>query len=226
MTPDSRGRTTRSTQHGFSNNTLPHGAPPPSTLAAQIVENISSTSRKSHLSDASTEELKHLQSLVENYNAKSEDIKTPAEQVEYNHLLVYMIGSVSLKVLYWDDPFSTQEKLHEGAIAAFGFLRTTLTETPSVLKCATDGTKYLNMGEEPLWLWICPRLLKILAHRRARAITGQVEALFDYILELVEDNVGIWDLGLPLMQYFRATLDSKPTSDVLGYWRTSPLTFH
>ncbi|KAK4682269.1 serine/threonine-protein kinase M1 [Podospora pseudoanserina] len=225
MTPDSRGRTARSTQHGFSNNTLPHGAPPPSTLAAQIVENISSTSRKSHLSDASTEELKHLQSLVENYNAKSEDIKTPAEQVEYNHLLVYMIGSVSLKILYWDDPFSTQEKLHEGAIAAFGFLRTTLTETPSVLKCATDGTKYLNMGEEPLWLWIFPRLLKILAHRRARAITGQVEALFDYILELVEDNVGIWDLGLPLMQYFRAILNSildifDPNSSTT---RTSPL---
>ncbi|KAK0671217.1 hypothetical protein QBC41DRAFT_344886 [Cercophora samala] len=225
MASDLRGRNARSTQHGFGNNTLPHGAPPPSTLAAQIVENISSTSRKSHLDEASTEELKHLQSRVEKYNANSEAIKTLEEQVEYNHTLVYIIGDVSLKVLHWDDPLAHQEKLHEGAISAFGFLKTTFTETPSVLKYATDGTKYLNMGEEPLWLWIFPRLFRILAHRRARAIAGEIEVLFIYILELVEKNVGLWDLGLPLMQYFQVILDSildifNPNSSTT---RTSPL---
>ncbi|KAK4181386.1 hypothetical protein QBC36DRAFT_366889 [Triangularia setosa] len=207
MAPDLRGRNAWSTQHGFGNNSLPYGAPPPSTLAAQIVENISSTSRKSRSNEV-TNELKHLQTLVEKYNDNPEIRKTPEEQLEYNHLLVYMLGAVSLEVLHWDDPFANQEKLHEDAKSAFGFLKNTFTETPSVLKCTTDGTKYLNMGEEPLWLWIFPRLLRILAHRRAQAISGEIEALLRYILELVEKNVGLWDLGLPLMQYFQATLDS------------------
>ncbi|KAK0737526.1 hypothetical protein B0T21DRAFT_450641 [Apiosordaria backusii] len=224
MAFDSRGKNARPAQHGFGNNSLPPGAPPPSTLAAQIVENISSTSRTSR-SDEVTNELKHLQAIVEKYKDDPRAIKTPEEQLDYNHLLVYLIGGLSLEVLHWDDPFAKQERLHDDAKTAIGFLKDTFTETPSVLKCTTDGTKYLTRGKEPLWLWIFPRLLKILAHRRAHAISGEIEALLRYILELVERSVGLWDLGLPLMQYFQAMLDSifdlfNPSSSTV---RLSPL---
>ncbi|KAK4200596.1 hypothetical protein QBC40DRAFT_68990 [Triangularia verruculosa] len=207
MASNSRGRNARPKQPGIGNNSLPPGAPPPSTLAAQIVENISSTSRTSHSNEV-TNELKQLHTIIEKYDEKPDAIKTPQEQLEYNHLLVYVIGSVHLEALHWNDPFANQEKLHEDARSAFGFLRNTFTETPSVLQCTTDGTKHLHKGEEPLWLWIFPRLLKILAHRRARAISDEIEALLGYILELVERNVGMWDLGLPLVQYFQTTLDA------------------
>lgn len=193
-------------QHGFANST--GGGPPPSTLAAQLVENISASAGKFSRPDETTE-LKHLFATIEKVKNDPGCLKTHDERVEHNHLLVYVCGGVFLASLKLDDAFTDGERLREDALKAVNFLKVTIKETPTVLKCTTDGKMYLGRGREPLWVWILPKLLRMLGHRRCVGISGEIEELCRFVLLLAAGNTGLWDLGRDLMEYFRANLSGE-----------------
>jgi hypothetical protein len=194
--------------HGFA-NTTGGGGPPPSTLAAQLVENISaSTAAKSSRPDETTE-LKRLFATIEKVKNDPACLTTHDERVEHNHLLVYVCGGVFLESLKLDDAFTDRERLREDALKAVNFLRVTIKETPTVLKCTTDGKMFLGRGAEPLWVWILPKLLRMLGHRRCVGIAGKIEELCRFVLLLAAGDAGLWDLGKELMEYFRANLSGE-----------------
>ncbi|KAK4155321.1 hypothetical protein C8A00DRAFT_42044 [Chaetomidium leptoderma] len=181
--------------------------PPPSTLAAQLVENISASASKSSRPDETTE-LKRLFATIEKVKNDPACLKTHDERVEHNHLLVYVCGGVFLESLKVDDAFTDRERLRADALKAVNFLSVTIKETPTVLKCTTDGKAFLGRGTEPLWVWILPKLLRMLGHRRCLGISGEIEELCQYVLRLAAGDTGLWDMGKALMQYFRANLNA------------------
>ena len=205
-------------QHDFANSLAPTtitttttttttgAGPPPSTLAAQLVENISASAATKSSRPDETTELKRLFATIERVKNDPACLKTHDERVEHNHLLVYVCGGVFLESLKLDDAFTDGEKLRADALKAVNFLKVTIKETPTVLKCTTDGKVFLGRGREPLWLWILPRLLRMLGHRRCRGVSGEIEELCRYILLLSARNTGLWDLGRDLMEYLRENL--------------------
>lgn len=200
-------------QHCFANST----GPPPSTLAAQLVENISASAAAKSSRPDETTELKRLFAIIEKVKNDPASLKTHEERIEHNHLLVYVCGGVFLQSLKVDDAFADRDRLRADALKAVNFLRVTIKETPTVLKCTTDGKTFLGRGREPLWVWILPKLLRILGHRRCLGISGEIEELCQDVLLLAAGNTELWDLGGDLMEYFRANLNGRLSGTVSIY---------
>lgn len=179
-----------------------NGGAPPSTLAAQLAGNISTSARSSRPDEAS--ELKRLFEEIERVKNKPDSLKTPDEHVEHNHMLIYVYARVILDGLKWDDPFADHEQLKSDALTAVHFLKVTIAETPVVLTSTTDGTAFLHRGPEPLWVWLFPKLLRMLGHPRCLALCSPLESLFQFILVTASTSGGSWNISNPLYGYLQA----------------------
>ncbi|ROW10606.1 hypothetical protein VMCG_01625 [Cytospora schulzeri] len=178
MAPESSNRAGPSA-HNFPDVAANGGGPPPSTLAAQLVGNISTSARSSRPDESS--ELKRLFEVIERVKNEPGALKTLDERVEHNHMLIYVYARVVLEGLKWDDPFADWEQLKADALKAVHFLKVTIPETPTVLNFTTDGTTFLHRGTEPLWVWLFPKLLRMLGHPKCAALTSALESLFHFI---------------------------------------------
>lgn len=183
-----------------------NGGPPPSTLAAQLAGNISTSARSSRPDEAS--ELKRLFEEIERVKNKPDSLKTPDEHVEHNHMLIYVYARVILDGLKWDDPFADREQLKTDALTAVHFLKVTIAETPVVLKFTTNGTVFLHRGPEPLWVWLFPKLLRMLGHPRCLALSSPLESLFHFTLTTASTSGGLWNLSNPIYVYLQANFRS------------------
>ena len=128
------------------------GGPPPSTLAAQLVENISASSRSARSDDNA--ELKGLFAVIQRVKDQPSLLRTAAQRTEHNHMLVYVYCRVVLDAARLDDdhPPLLDAARHRGeALKALTFLRFTVNETPAVLCHASATHGLLFRGPEPLW---------------------------------------------------------------------------
>lgn len=155
------------------------GGPPPSTLAAQLVGNISTTARSSRPDENS--ELKRFFETIERIKNDPDSLKTADDRVEHNHLLIYVYACVVLESLKWDDPFVNREQLQSEVLKAVQFLKVTIQETPTVLSYTVNGG-FLRRGPEPLWVWLLPKVLKMLGHPQCLSLSSSLESFFDFIL--------------------------------------------
>lgn len=179
-----------------------NGAAPPSTLAAQLAGSISTSAKSSRPDEAS--ELKRLFEEIERVKNKPESLKTPDEHVEHNHMLIYVYARVILDALKWDDPFADREHLKADALTALHFLKVTIAETPVVLTFTTNGTAFIHRGPEPLWVWLFPKLLRMLGHPRCLALSSPLESLFHFVLVTASTSGGLWNASDPLYAYLQA----------------------
>ena len=181
-----------------------HGVPPPSTLAAQLVEDIS-PSTKSSRSDENAE-LKGLFATIQRVKDNPTVLKSPAERIEHNHMLIYVYSRAVLENIKLDDPFLDQTHVRTEVLKAINFLRFTIKETPSVLKYSTDGDGYLFRGQEPLWVWLLPQLLKLLGHPHCKELQGSIEGFLQYFMLLVAASESLRDVTPHIGVYLRACM--------------------
>lgn len=189
------------------NDAPANGGPPPSTLAAQLVGNISTTARSSRPDE--TSELKRLFEAIETVKNDPDYLKTPAERVEHNHTLIYVYARVVLEGLKWDDPFADRGKLKEEASKAIQFLKVTIQETPTVLNYATDGMMFLHRGQEPLWVWLFPKLLRMLGHPQCLVLSDSIQSLFHFVLDVASKSGGLWNSCGLMHGYLQANFRCK-----------------
>lgn len=201
MAPNAFGGAGPAGHHGFANG-LSNGGPPPSTLAAQLVENISTSTRSSRPDE--TSELKRLFSVIEKIKNEPESLKTTEERVEHNHMLIYVYARCVLDNLKWDDVFGDHNQVRAEALKAVEFLKVTIKETPSVLNAVTDGQTFLYHGSEPLWVWLFPKVLKMLGHPHCVALTPALEGFFQFILFTASNSGGLWNTCDLLYRYLQA----------------------
>ncbi|RDA91201.1 hypothetical protein CP533_4836 [Ophiocordyceps camponoti-saundersi (nom. inval.)] len=175
---------------------------PPSTLAAQLVENIS-TSAKSSRSDESSE-LRRLLAIIQRDKNKPDSQKTNSEKVDYNHMLIYVYCRVALEGIQPDDPFLDRHRVHAEFSKAINFFRYTIKETPNVLKIY--GHDLFSRGREPLWVWLLPRILRFLGHAQLLDLEGSIEGFLQYLLLMVSRKNCLWDMSALLSIYLRACL--------------------
>ncbi|KAI1816156.1 phosphatidylinositol 3 [Poronia punctata] len=188
--------------------------PPPSTLAAQLVENIStSTSARSSRPDE-TAELQNLFSAIENVKNNPNLLASYHDRIEHNHMLIYVYARVVLENLRWDEPFANAQQLRADAVGAINFLKITVNETPEVLLVAkTKGSisnSFLFRGEEPLWIWIFPKVLKLLeiGGGPCAALTGPIEAFFNEVYISATRSNKLWPHIPQFLAYLRSNLDA------------------
>ncbi|KUI73457.1 Protein kinase rad3 [Cytospora mali] len=207
MVPESSNRAGPAA-HNFVDVAASRG-PPPSTLAAQLAGNISTSTRSSRPDESN--ELKRFFEVIERVKNGPNALKTLEERVEHNHMLIYVYSRVVLEGLKWDDPFTDSEQLKADALKAVHFLKVTIPETPTVLHFTTNGTSFLHRGSEPLWIWLFPKLLRMLGHPKCPALTSALESLFDFIFMTASKSAGLWNVCEPLYGYLQANFRSIMT---------------
>ncbi|KAF9871571.1 hypothetical protein CkaCkLH20_10982 [Colletotrichum karsti] len=180
--------------------------PPPSTLAAQLVENISASTRSSR-SDENAE-LKRLMAVIERIKNNPELLKTPEERTEHNHMLIYVYARVVLEGIKLDDVFADKDRLRNEALKAINFMKVTIEETPNVLNYTTDGKQFVFRGEEPLWLWVFPKVLRLLGHARCLDLTTAIEGFFRFLILVAIRAGSMWSLLSSMIMYLRETSNS------------------
>ncbi|KAI8722117.1 Non-specific serine/threonine protein kinase [Fusarium sp. LHS14.1] len=189
--------------HGRSGGDFAAG-PPPSTLAAQLVENISASTKSSRSDENS--ELKGFFAVIQRVKDDPALLKTPEERIENNHMLLYVYARVVLDGIRLDDPFLDWAHVRTEGIKAINFLKFTIKETPSVLKHKVNGQEFMFRGQEPLWVWLLPQLLRLLGHPQCIELTEGIEGFLQYLILTVAQTRSLWDLAPAIMLYLRTTL--------------------
>ncbi|KAG5942731.1 hypothetical protein E4U59_000920 [Claviceps monticola] len=180
--------------------------PPPSTLAAQLVENISTSARSSRSDE--NNELKSLFALIQRVKNHPELLVSQADRVEHNHMLIYVYCRVALDGIKLDDPFVNRAHVHAEAIKAINFLRFTIKETPSVLLYKTDSEALFYRGEEPLWVWLLPHLLRFIGLDLFRELEGSLEGFLQYLFLIIARTDELWSMGPSFVLYLRSCVAS------------------
>lgn len=182
-------------------------APPPSTLAAQLVENISA-SNKSSRSDENSE-LKGLFAVIQRVKDNPGLLKSVDDRLEHNHMLVYVYCRFVLDAIKLDDPFLDKGHLRSEVQKTINFLRFTINETPAVLGYKDEKSSLLFRGREPLWIWLLPQLLRLLGHPKCTELEGYIEGFLQYLLLIASRNSALWELPAHISLYLRGGLTGE-----------------
>ncbi|KAI1460108.1 phosphatidyl inositol 3-kinase [Annulohypoxylon moriforme] len=208
MAPTSHGRAGPNGHENFTSGPLNgnNNVPPPSTLAAQLVENISASTRSSRPDE--TAELKRFFGIIEEVKNQPDILKTSKERMEHNHMLIYVYTRVVLETLRWDDPFADKVQLRADASRAVDFLKITIRETPEVLSVKSDPSLFLFRGGEPLWLWIFPKVLKLLGSGYCTDLKDEIHLFFRELLLIASRTGSQWSLLPQFFAYFKSSFNA------------------
>lgn len=137
-----------------------NGDPPPSTLAAQLVNHFTDGKKYSKNQDQET----FRQLLREVLGAENEhglQAQTHDTDNDVNCKLVYVIVKAGLETLATGDPFSGQAERSRQAIDSLVAVEYTLRKNPEILFIPTPSHKSLSNPNGPLFLWLIPKLLNV-----------------------------------------------------------------
>lgn len=182
--------------------------PPPSTLAAQLVENISVSNKSSRSDDNS--ELKTLLGMIQRVRDEPGLLKSPADRLEHNHMLIYVYCRSALDTINLDNPLVDRAHIRNESLKTINFMRFTINETPMVLQCQSTKSQFQFQGVEPLWLWILPKLLRMLGNPKCEDLEGTIEGFLQYLLLVVARNGRLSGVADPLTFYLRSCLTGLP----------------
>ncbi|KAI0427754.1 phosphatidylinositol 3 [Xylaria sp. FL1042] len=206
MAPTSHGRTMLNGRETFNNGPMDHNAPPPSTLAAQLVENISTSARSSRPDE--TAELQRLFAAIEKVKNEPGLLASHQDRVEHNHMLIYVYARVVLEGLKWDEPFANSSQLRADALRAINFLKITVNETPEVLLFTPNSGAFLFRGPEPLWIWILPKVLKLLGNSSCTDLAAPIEGFFGELYLTATRSNSLWSHVPQFLAYLRSNFDA------------------
>lgn len=187
-----------------------NGMPPASTLAAQLVENLSSSTRFSRNDE--NRELDGFLSTIQRVADDPELLKTTTDRIEHNHMISYVYTRAALDGIKLDDPILDPKRLRNDAFKAINFLRFSIKETPSLLTFRVSDGDFLFRGQEPLWAWLVPRLLRLLGHDKCLDLQGSIEGFIQYLQLTAARHGSLWEFAASLAQYLRAILAGKVVS--------------
>ncbi|KAJ2903302.1 uncharacterized protein MKZ38_010119 [Zalerion maritima] len=210
MPPAAYGQAFPSEGHGTPYDMTMKEIAPPSTLAAQLVQNYrsSSSSRSSRPDEMS--EIKTFVPIIEKVKNRPDLLKTLEQKVEHNHMLIYVVRVV-LEGDKWDDPLADRDSLHREALKVINCLKATIEETPAVLRYAPPPGTFISRGSEELWLWLFPKLLRIMGHPKCLELLPHVQEFFRSILASAYQSALMWDWAQKFNRYLREIFDMTLT---------------
>lgn len=186
--------------------------PPPSTLAAQLVNDLSSARNPSLQGSQSHLSILFLE--IKKYESRSNRSTDPedAEFIWHNHRVVYVVTKVCLDPVGGgdDDVFSNREKVLEDAQKALDVLLTPIKETPSILMKVSEADSLVRTGRGvPLWLWLWPRLLGLYGKKGCETLWEKIDEFFQATFEVMRGRqTEFWGVEAQMISYLRHCADT------------------
>lgn len=182
--------------HGTSNGVRHQCDPPTSTLAAQIVDRISITSRQPYSGGESFEQLL-LEILGSDENSLHGN-STIETNVHVNCRLIYVVTRAGLEVLLTEDPFSNWGNLLSQASSSLAVIGLTIQRTPDALylEYPDDNAKGI-----PLFLWLLPRIIALVGVQKVGILQERLAETLSTIMSAKSTTATAWPRSGPMPQY-------------------------
>jgi serine/threonine-protein kinase ATR len=175
--------------------------PPPSTMAAQLINNLSAASKPRQ---SEQDELKALMAEVSNAENSGVEFATLEAKLDYKHKLIYVFSRTVLERLTGDDPFLDFQKLAGQAYEALDVFISIIKETPGVLAYVLSPDSTLQgRGQEPLWIWLFPRILALLGRLHCDTLTEKIKDFFYVSFQAVARSPKLWNLTSFFFRYLK-----------------------
>ena len=179
-------------------------------MAAQLINNLSgvSTPRQSDQDD-----LKALMVEVSSAENSSTDFPSLEAKLEHKHKLIYVFTRTLLEKLTEDDPFMDVQKVVAQAYEALDVFIAIMKETPGVLAYVLRrGSNLHHRGQEPLWIWLFPRILALLGRQHCEKLTEKIKDFFYISFQAVARSPKLWNLGSFFFSYLKECASSMSRS--------------
>lgn len=211
MAPASRSSSATLRSNSHANGDSGPFEAPPSTMAAQLINGISTTKQPAQPAEQS-----YLQSIMsevssmENSAIKPDD---PAVLLVHKHKLIYVLARALLEKLGGEDPFLDVQQAVSQASEALDVFAATIKEFPEVLEYVLPaGTTLQARGSAPLWVWLFPRVLTLLGQANCESLSGRIERLFSVSFQAVSQSPKLWNMSSMFFIYFKECVTSMSDS--------------
>lgn len=190
----------------------PDGTPgrweaPPSTMAAQLINNLSTKKPSRQIEH---DDLQSLMTEVSSRENDPSDFMDSDAMLEHKHKLLYVIAKVVLERLNKDDPFMNVQNIINQACEALDVFISTVKDVPSILNYVpTQDRSLKTRGSEPFWIWLFPRVLSCLGRRNCKKLTAKIEMFFSTSFEVIARSPKLWGLSSNFFSYLKDSVTSK-----------------
>lgn len=208
MAPVARNHTTKPHANGKSEHVEPGHDAPSSTLAANLVNNLTNT-RKPAKNDEQEDFQQLLLELSENPDGDGL-LDDDRRKIEHQHKLIYVVAKAVLTPLSKDGLFSHSEQQLQQGSEALDIITATIKETPEVLIHIAGSGAHLQSGSKvPLWLWLFPQILPLLARRRCVKLRDKVKDLLDRCFHVSQSLPVFWGVTKSMFTFLRYCAEGK-----------------
>ncbi|KFY81056.1 hypothetical protein V499_00169 [Pseudogymnoascus sp. VKM F-103] len=202
-------------QHATNGDSIDTGPgafePPPSTLAAKLVNKLSGSHKPSL--QGSQDSFGLLVSEVSKFDKTRNEHTSPEEIRENNYRVVYVLTKARLGPVCSDesDPFAKKERVLDDAAQVLDLFITSIKETPEILTKVGAQNDLVRTGRGvPLWIWLWPRLLRLLGNEGCEPLWSKVKELFHTAFDVSRAlDVEFWGVGLQFLNYLRHCADAS-----------------
>jgi serine/threonine-protein kinase ATR len=174
------------------------GNPPPSTIAAQIVNN--ATNINGHQGPESKIPFPEL--LREFLRNPIIDDLDPQLNVQF----ISTIAEAGLDALHQDNPFSLDQP-KDLAIDSIRAINISIWQIPQLL-LSSRSSKDNDTPEPPVFLWLFPKLLSLLDPLKFEVLQGPLQDLLSTCLKALSRTSGLWHHESSLAQLFQSSVTS------------------
>jgi len=204
----------RAAMNGYANGGPGAFEPPPSTMAAQLINDLSTTNKPSR--EPEQDDLKRLMTEVSDLENSPTELSNVDIKLEHKHKLIYVFARAVLERLGNDDPFMNAQQVVSQASEALDIFTSTITEIPAVLGYVLKPHESLQArGQEPLWMWLFPRVLTLLGRRECDDLTEKIKSFFYASFQAVAKSPKIWNLSSLFFSYLKGCTSRMFNSDLL-----------
>jgi serine/threonine-protein kinase ATR len=172
--------------------------PPPSTIAAQIVQNASNLhARHDAAAKVSFGEL--VKEFLQHPSTDEPDPQLVA--------LVCVIVEAGLEGLFKDDPFAQDQQRQQG-IDSISALVLIIQKKPHLLVSTKDAHKD-GSPQPPLLVWLFPKLLGLMLHVTLQPLHEHAQYLLQLCLNVLMRNPSFWRKAASLAAMYRASVQRR-----------------
>lgn len=183
-----------SQSHGVVNGSTHTGDTPAPTLAAQILDRISTTSRQPHSGTGENFE----QLLLEIRRSTVSGDATVEHDVNVNCRLIFVVAKAGLEVLLTDDPFANRDVQLLHASVGLTIILLTIQRTPDVLFLdVPDG----SAAAIPLFLWLFPKILHFTHMQKFEILQDKLGQILSTASSAVPLTSCLWPRGGPMPHF-------------------------
>ncbi|PBP17844.1 phosphatidylinositol 3 [Diplocarpon rosae] len=185
---------------------------PSSTMAAQLINNLSTASNNEPSRQVDAGSLQSLMNEVadienraaQHMEAEPDFVEDLDVKLERKHMLIYVFARALLERVASDDPFMVLTQLVKQTDEALDLFLATLREVPEVLDYTlSDEGRFPGRGSEPLWKWLFPRLLALLGRRGCEILTKKIHSIFCASFNGLARSPKLWHLSSTFFRYMK-----------------------